>query len=413
MVEMSKKTHPEVLQDQTVLDTTASNEKIYAQVQHLSKLACLGNLSSGIAHEINNPLVAVKGYAQLIEMSEQASPTLRNYAKEIILASMRIQQICEHLHHYVRDMKTPIHEALDLNDAIERSVVLVEQQVNYRRATVNLSLASKTPLIWGVRSEIQRALQQLLLNSRDAFLSLKDDRKRWVSIKTTYEPGSSDVVLEYSDNAGGIAEEIKSRVFEPFVTSKLGGEVGVGLTEVKNIVESLNGRIELESQPGEGTRFIIYFPVHHETKLKPEPQSSVTSLSIVDRRPSVLVVDDERSAGEVIRLYVKDDFDVEIYEDVTLAIERLKNREFHLIVTDLNMPNRSGLALITHAKELNQDRPVIVMSAYGQGDKEVEEALEAGADAFLQKPFEGPEELRELLRSWVGSYQAMKGIKAK
>jgi CheY-like chemotaxis protein len=366
----------------------------------ISKLASLGNLSSGIAHEINNPLVAVKGFAQLIEMSTDSSATIRNHAKEIIRAAVRIQKITDHLRSFAKDVRKEEWAAIDINEPIRRSLMLLEQQLNYRGIEVKLELGEKLSPIWGDRHQLERAFHHLLTNSRDAFAEVKDERVKEIRIKT--EVWKKGVQVIYRDNATGIPDPVRAQMFTPFFTTKE-RSAGLGLPILHKIMEEHQVSIDVETQLGSGTRFILFFPEATTRSETAPPAKRMVKLDPGSRKFNVLIVDDESAAGEVLALYTKDEFKADVFTDPRKATAAMEHNKYDLVLTDLNMPGMSGLDVLAKAQQCQSGTPVVVISAYGGEDEEVQEAIERGAAGFLQKPFEGPAEVRAFLRETIES----------
>lgn len=372
------------------------------QLNQASKLASVGTLSSGVAHELNNPLVAVKGFAQLIESSSDASPKIKLEAQKIVNAATRMQKITDHLRTFSRLSKLEDWKLICIKDPISDSLILLEQQLLYRAVSVELALEPNLPLIWGDHNNLQSIFLNLITNSRDAFKAIDDGRRKVIRI-TAKGDGANGVKLVYEDNAGGIPESIKAHLFEAFLTTKPAGVgTGLGMSLIKQVLDEHSANVEVESKQGEGTVFTLTFPPDRRGGINSGTRQAAGTPPFAESpagsKPRILILDDQPDIAELLTCFLQDDFVGHCFGGADSAIEDLKERKYDLVLTDLNMPGGSGIKVLMSVLAIQPGTPVVIMSGYGAEEKEIQYALTAGAKAVLKKPFESAAAVRKCLK---------------
>ena len=241
-------------------------QKMYSQLSQAAKLTSLGTLSSGVAHELRNPLTIVKGLAQQLELETEMSPALRDQAKQIVEEATRIEVITDHLRSFAREGAGKEWGYLDLNQAIEHSLTLLQQQLKSRNISLQLDLSENLPKVWGELGSIESVFQNLVANSRDAFVALPETGNHQITIESKMGTAGT-VTVAIKDNAGGISDEIKSQLFDPFFSTKGGKGTGLGLSIVHGIMEQHKGNVEVASKVGEGATFTLTFKTSEPSSL--------------------------------------------------------------------------------------------------------------------------------------------------
>ena len=256
------------------LDAQANeNERkqLQQQVFQSAKLASVGTLAAGIAHELNNPLAVVVAYAeQLVDMlknPEDAKNTEEMIAHlgMISKSSIRMQTIVKHMLTFSRKSESSDWRELNVNDGIKSSYLFLQRSFEKLGVTVAFSLADVLPPIWGDMGQLESVFTNLMGNSRDAFESLKDKREMRVSVASVLKQDAQggSVVIVYEDNAGGMSAETTQKMFDPFFTTKdVGKGTGLGMSVTLGIVEAHKGTITVTSELGMGTQFTLTFPVY-------------------------------------------------------------------------------------------------------------------------------------------------------
>jgi two-component system NtrC family sensor kinase len=236
----------------TVDDVTA-RARLEEQVLQQERLASLGLLAAGVAHEINTPLTGISGYAQLLLEDLETDDPKREVLEKIESQTGRASRIANSLLTLARPERT-VFEETDLNDTVREVLQLFDPQVRGRQIRLSADLDPGLPHVLGHRGKLQQVLLNLLLNARDAL----DDGGE-IAVLTRSRRGR--VFVEVTDNGSGIAEADLPRIFDPFFTTKSRGKgTGLGLSVTYGIVQEHDGRIEAETLPEGVTRFRVELP---------------------------------------------------------------------------------------------------------------------------------------------------------
>jgi histidine kinase len=232
------------------------------QLAQTSKMATLGELSAGVAHELNQPLTVIKTGSNFIlrkvrdkqPISEEDLTTL---AKEMDAQVDRASRIINHLREFGR--KTEIHKsAIQVNEAITGMLTVIGKQLELRKIKVVLDLDAELPRILGDKNRLEQVFLNLSMNARDA-LEEKEGADKVIRIRSFFE--SPWVTIEFFDNGCGIPAEIQEKIFEPFFSTKgVGQGTGLGLSISYGIIRDYQGQIKVASRKGEGTTFTLLFP---------------------------------------------------------------------------------------------------------------------------------------------------------
>lgn len=240
-----------------IMKDITETRRLKDQVYHLDKLSSLGTLTSGVAHEINNPLTGIIGYTEMMLMKE-TDETKKKYLKHIYDSAIRCKSIVENMLTFSRQrpsQKSPE----DINNIIEKTVELHE----YWLRNTNIEIIrdfGKIPLLLLDRQQMQQVILNLLINAEHAISDA--GRKGKIVLHTSYDSNDGHVEIRISDNGVGIPDEIRHRIFDPFFTTKpVNKGTGLGLSIAHGIIAELNGTIDVESRAGEGSTFIIKLPV--------------------------------------------------------------------------------------------------------------------------------------------------------
>lgn len=240
----------------------ASTKKVIAQVTQLqdtqeqliqaAKLAAIGELASNVAHEINNPLTSIMGYAELIR-EEKDLDTILGDVEIIASESLRAREIVQQLLEFARRRPLDIRRT-DINHIVREAISLVKIQIKDSRVSLR-ERHDELPLIDADPNQLKQVVLNLLNNAIDAVVDKAGD----IEVSTASRDGQ--VVIAISDNGNGIPPEALPHIFEPFFTTKKEKGTGLGLSVSYKIIESHNGRIEVESRVGEGTVFTVVLPM--------------------------------------------------------------------------------------------------------------------------------------------------------
>lgn len=229
------------------------------------KLAALGEISAGIAHELNNPLMIISGHLELMRTAVQRPPEfaadfteLESYVQKMERNLGRMRLIIRHIMEFARESK-PVKQPAQLNEVIKKSFVLINEQLRLKNIDVDLDLGSSV-IAEADESQLEQVFINLVSNARDAIIEAHGEAGGRIRVSSKAVSGSQ-LEIEISDNGIGMTDEIKSKIFNPFFTTKPPGKgTGLGLSISHGIVQDHGGTISCVSERGKGTVFHIHLP---------------------------------------------------------------------------------------------------------------------------------------------------------
>jgi signal transduction histidine kinase/ActR/RegA family two-component response regulator len=357
------------------------------------KLEAIGQLAGGVAHDFNNELVCVLGYAELLEQS-QSDPTAQSHAQSIVEAAQRSARLAQQLLAFAR--REPLELiATDLHDVIGRVAGALDHGQG-ARVTVVRELGAPRGFVLGDASRLHHALLNLALNARDAMPD--GGTLTFRTRQRTIEPGAADaegslcpgayLEVEVSDTGVGMDAETRAHLFEPFFTTKGPGKgTGLGLAAVRGTILSHGGSIQCHSEPGRGAVFRVLLPLADGASSPPRGPVETEPASSVRRR--ILLVDDEPAVRRLgATMLTKLGHEVVEASNGEEAIARFRDAEasFDLVLLDAIMPDRNGREVFHALSALQPDVRVVMVSGYSV-EGAIERVLEAGGRGFLQKPY--------------------------
>jgi signal transduction histidine kinase len=242
-------------------------QETHLQLVSSEKMASLGKLAAGIAHEINNPLGGILIYSSLLmEDLPEKDPKRQDLARVVQEAS-RCKEIVRSLLEFARQTE-PKMESTDVNRAITDGLFFLENQALFHNIHIMKHLDPSLPLIWGNQGQLKQVFMNIIVNAAEAMHGSGE-----LTITTYPSPDRGAIFIEFTDTGEGIPEENLTRIFEPFFTTKAVGKgTGLGLATSYGIVEDHEGRIGVKSKVGQGTTFTIELPVRPETQRPVEGQ---------------------------------------------------------------------------------------------------------------------------------------------
>lgn len=373
------------------------------QLVHTDRLASLGALAAGVAHEINNPaafiLLGTQQLGRLLQQlpTDDASSPTRVRMTEVVGdlhdGVQRIAQIVGELRMFARIPESAVSTPVDVNRLMTSAVTLTQAVVK-SRAKVELDLGQLPPLP-GDHARLGQVFVNLLVNAAQAIPTGDPERHR-VRVETREKSGS--VIVRVSDTGVGIPEENLSRVFDPFFTTKGPGDgTGLGLTISMDLVRRAGGTIEVHSEVSKGTTFTITLPVRHSVRSSHPP---VARQSEPPSGGRVLVVEDEQALAIALSRGLSPRFHVEHASDGVRAFERLTREGapfYDAVLCDLRIPGMDGPALFDATREARPEQATqFVFLTGGAITDEHVHFLRACGRPVLEKPFR-MEELDEVL----------------
>jgi two-component system NtrC family sensor kinase len=231
-----------------------------------SKMRALGELVAGVAHELNNPLMASQTILHVVFRNLPEDSPERERLELVRKCNDRIERIVEHLREFSRQTKPEFRE-IDVNQPIENALMITGQQLLNHNISIVRELSENLPKILGDSSQLEQVFLNLISNARDAMDQLADGKKLRIRSYAIEDEGVRQVAVSIKDTGVGISEDNLSKVFEPFFSTKpVGKGTGLGLSLCFGIIEAHDGRIEMKSQPGKGTEVFVYLPVKEPRK---------------------------------------------------------------------------------------------------------------------------------------------------
>jgi PAS domain S-box-containing protein len=361
---------------------------LQAQLLLADRMASLGTLAAGVAHEINNPLaftVANLGFA--VEEARR----LESRHSELEQALLEAQQGAARVRDIVRDLKSfsrddDGHSGCDARQVLRAAVNLAQNEIR-PRARVELDLG-ETPPVAASERRLGQVFLNLLINAAQAIPEGAPERH---AIRARTRAEGLRAVVEIEDTGSGIAPEILGRIFDPFFTTKpVGVGTGLGLSICHGIVSSLGGDIQVESEPGRGSLFRVRLPAASGEVAAQAPLPAVTA-----PRARILVVDDEAMVGRAVARILGVEHEVTAVTSGEAALSQLRaGPAFDLVLCDLMMPGLSGMDLFEQVRQADPAAAArFVFLTGGAFTDRAREFLERVQGPRLEKPFD-PDGLR-------------------
>ncbi len=314
-------------------------QRTQQQLLHSEKMAAVGQLISGVAHELNNPLTAILGYSQLLTSSGQLGPQGLEYTDKLYKQAQRTHRIVQNLLSFARQHK-PERISVQLNQLIGETLALRDYDLRMSNINVHLDLAPDLPATAADPHQLQQVFLNLINNAVDAILEKSNAGDLWVR---SFSRGSQ-ILAEFTDSGPGIQDA--SRVFDPFYTTKpVGKGTGLGLSICYGIITEHGGTIRVENAAGRGASFTIELPVQTTPAIAERaPVAEQTSL----RTGRVLLLDEDASVLEAVEAILRGrNHGVRAARTEEEAFALLKAHEFDVIVADLPAPtNGNGEELL-------------------------------------------------------------------
>jgi nitrogen-specific signal transduction histidine kinase/CheY-like chemotaxis protein len=375
-----------------------------ARMRQSEKMEAIGQLAGGVAHDFNNQLGGILGYADLLRIECADRPQLARYAEAIIATAKRSSSLNAQLLAFARQGKY-LAIPVDLNKLVDEIALMLERSLNKNIMTVKI-LTNERAFTTGDPAQLQNALLNLAINARDAMpgggkliisTAVATLNEGYCSQSALSVKSGRYVKIRVADTGIGMSEDVRKRIFEPFFTTKEKGKgTGMGLASVYGTVKKHKGAIDVESRPGRGTEMTVYLPL---TENAIEVETIGTSES---RKPSpgarVLLIEDEevvRKAVEQMLTMLGCRVTAVTNGNDAIALYKDSFRGYDVVFLDLIMPGMDGKETYRRLRAINPGIIAITVSGYSV-DGDVEEMLKDGVKDFLQKPF-GSTELSETL----------------
>ncbi|MET1412344.1 PAS-domain containing protein [Roseibium sp. HPY-6] len=379
-----------------ISDQLAMQEELEKQreIAHQNeKLSALGELLAGVAHELNNPLSIIVGYAQMLE-GKLDDPVLSKRVDRIAQAADRSARIVKTFLAMARQKPAKV-EQVSLNEIITDAQEIAGYGLRANGTTVRSELDETLPLVTGDGDQLVQVFTNLIVNAEHALAPKGEDGT--LLLRSFYDSENDQSVIEIRDNGPGIPEDLQARIFEPFFTTKDVGEgTGVGLAFSHRIIDTHGGVLEVVSYPDQGTSFFVRLQSVEADKMVDTASGNFAENSAKRR---ALIIDDEPSVGELIGdLLMEMGCETTLCGDAREALNRLSESTFDMIISDFKMPGMNGEEFYN---ALLQKMPHYAdRVGYVTGDsmgKAVTRFLSQSGRPYIEKPISSTE-LDELVR---------------
>jgi two-component system NtrC family sensor kinase len=394
-----------------LVEDVTDQQALETQLVQSEKLAAVGQLVSGVAHELNNPLTSIAGLSEFLLEQKELGKKDRGHLQVIQEQAERAGRIVRNLLTFARK-GTGDRELVDLNDVIRRTLSLTAYDLKLKDITVTRELSGALPSVLGDRHGLQQVVLNLVTNAAQAVAENPRERLREITVSTWYD---GQVHLRLADSGPGIPEDVLQSVFTPFFTTKEPGKgTGLGLSITYSIVESHGGHITIEPPPaGGGAAFRVDLPpapadvVAQAVARTPTQRAEATGGGgggggqFVKR--TILLVDGDPAVQRTIKaLFARDGHDVEVAGDPQHALDLAQRGSFDLVIIDARAmaPGKRGVLL---AEEFVTRLPALkerMIVATGDVRPATEETLTRLGVRYVRKPFNLRDLRVEAARLW-------------
>jgi signal transduction histidine kinase/ActR/RegA family two-component response regulator len=378
-----------------ILQDVTTRLQLEEHLQHSEKMASIGILAAGVAHEVNTPLTGIASYTQMLRAQVKPEDLRYPLLEKIEKQAFRAAKIINNLLNFSRSGGTEF-ERLDINKVVLEVLSLLEHQLDKNSIKVLKELGEDLPAIRGSENRLQQVFFNLVLNARDAMprgghLVIETGNvtfdAAYARLRPGLEPGPY-AMLAVSDTGHGMPPTVLEHLFEPFFTTKERGKgTGLGLATVHGIVKQSGGHIFVYSEPGGGAAFKIYLPRLAEAAERESPFPVTAELPRGSE--TVLLVEDEAALRNLVRECLETSgYTVVEARHGGEALEIAERHRFplHLLMTDVVMPGMSGRELAERLASRRAELRVLYMSGYTD-DAVIRHGVLSQQMAFLQKPF--------------------------
>jgi len=372
-------------------------QALQLQLQQAQKMEAIGQLTGGIAHDFNNMLASILGYTDLLKLnlSSSADPNITRYIEQITSSGKRAANLISQMLEFSRGGKAEMVQ-LDIIPLVKDVIQLLSSTIP-SSISIQLQCGDNLPMIDINATQLNQLLMNICINARDAF----EGRQGIISINIKYVCQADEICSSchnhfagdfievcIEDNAGGIAADIQSSIFNPFFTTKdVGKGTGMGLAMVHGIMHGHGGHVCLEVEEHRGSRFRLMFPAaaqHMQTEILSKDTDKVS----LKRSIRVLVVDDEPALVTLLNEQLRlEGCQVTTCTGAIEAAQLIEDHldQFDIMISDQTMPEISGVELARRALEINSQFPVIICTGYSAQVNQ-QSAAEAGIKRLLKKP---------------------------
>ena len=381
--------------EQRVVDRTVelqdTNKRLHASLSELKstqeqliqteKLSALGELISGFAHELNNPLTSVLGYSEMAAMSSECPDDIRSMLDLTFQEAKRCHQIVNNLLGFARK-RQPEKQPLDINEVCRKTLYLLSYQFQVNNVTTVVQFDETIPLTMADEPQLQQVLVNIMSNAYQVMAAHQNGGE--LTVTTAHEDDA--ISISITDTGPGIPPEHVQRIFDPFFTTKQGG-TGLGMSLSYGLIKEHGGDLTAISSPGEGATFTMTLPIVPQTPLETNPPPIPEDLTVPPQR--ILVIDDEQA---LLRMLTTSLHALGHETDATIssreALQKIDTQTYDLIICDMKMPEVDGCEVYRFVAEHQPD--MLKRMIFSSGDTmsgKFQAFFQKTGCRFLQKPF--------------------------
>src|SRR5437660_3308655 len=367
-----------------VIRDVTDQKMLQEQLIQSEKMSAIGQLVSGVAHELNNPLAGISAFAQLLLSEKRFPPDQRTAAEMIYAEARRASRIVQNLLTFARQHK-PERSPTSVNQVLDDTLELRGYELRVRGIDVQRDYDDQSPETLADAHQLQQVFLNLITNAEQAMERAERDQQR-LTVRT--RQAGTLIRTEIEDTGPGIPPNLLERIFNPFFTTKpTGSGTGLGLSISLGIVREHEGRIWAENA-AQGARFVIELPIVAPRTTGDYP--AVTSSAPITDRLHVLVIDDEASVRVALQRYLASrGHEVETTASGKEALARMREDAFDAVIVDMRMPDVSGEQLFQELKARDPSYAERVIFTTGQlVDDSVRSFLASTGRPCVPKPFE-------------------------
>jgi len=367
-----------------VLQNISIQEKLKSQLQQSEKLAAIGELVSGVAHELNNPLATISGFSEFIKNKEQ-DEKLRKMANTIFKETHRCARIIENLMSFARQKEIK-ERSVDIHETLDRALELRQYHLKIGNISINKNYDNNELKTMGDQNQLLQVFLNLINNAYDAMYHY--NKKGILTISTSKK--SDYIYIEFSDNGPGIDDSIKDKIFLPFFTTKeIGKGTGLGLSTSYGIIKNHKGEIYIDETRKNGANFVIKLPLKFTSTVEISDPVAVKRDGY-KYSGRILVIDDEQNILDISSEFLENrGFTVDTVSSGEKALEIIKSYSYDAIIADIKMPGEiDGKKLYSYIKKQipGSENKIIFIT----GDiisRETSEFLKDKNNRCILKPF--------------------------
>ena len=366
-----------------VVRDVTDEKRLTEQLMEQEKLAAVGQLVSGVAHELNNPLASVMAFAQLLLAAPPDEAPDREAIDAINQESKRAAKIVSNLLTFARQHQ-PERTIADLNRVINDTIELRRYTLRVAHVEVDLRLDATLPMTWADPFQLQQVVLNLITNAEHALSSWDGERR--MTVTTTHLGGH--ITIRVSDTGPGIAPEHVSRIFNPFFTTKAVGEgTGLGLSISDGIIREHGGRIRVESRPGRGATFIVELPIVVPPPTNEPAEPAIASPPATGSK-RLLMVEDEHAIRQAVGAYFRSlGHVVDMASTGREAIALASAVKYDAAMLDLRLPDMTGDDVLAEMRRTSSAPARVVFVTGDTHSEHARRVLEATGCPTAGKPF--------------------------